>query len=644
MRLPPEKIEEIRNSTDIVELIGAFVKLKKRGKNYVGLCPFHNEKTPSFTVSSDKQMYHCFGCGVGGNSISFMMESEKISFIEAVKSLAEKAGISLPVYTPEYDAIANEQEELYSACKAAGLFFYHNLTETSEGKFAQEYFHKRGFSNETIRTFGLGYSPNSWDSLIKHAERENIPLQTLEKAGLVRKRDDGSYYDYFRGRAMFPIFSSTGRTVGFGARKLYEDDQLGKYLNSPETLIYNKSRILYGISHAKEAIREKDYAVLVEGYADLIRVYQEGIRNIVASSGTSLTVEQIQSISRYTKNITIVYDADSAGSKAAMRGVDLILEKDLDVRVAVLPQGDDPDSFVGKYGGEKFLALLKYSVSFVDFIAQAFEREGYLKTPEGQTKAVRTIIQTISKIKDGIKRNFYIQLVAEKYGLYESLLHQELEKYIKIEKSRSEYQLVRDEIDEAQLETDTQNLNGSKKTVTTTENIPLAERDILHAMIDGGRKVTEFVFSNFSPEQFSHPYAKILAQEIHSLYETADELNAAMLIDSITETPHLQVEEIEAIKKLLTDLVFSQYELSKRWAEEGTTIIKGDAMQIARDALRTILLQTVQKKLEVNQQSMKEASKRGEDVSHYLQTHTQLLEEKKFLSSEKCFQKNEKNE
>ncbi|MBU2471015.1 MAG: hypothetical protein KKF20_01225, partial [Bacteroidetes bacterium] len=297
------------------------------------------------------------------------------------------------------------------------------------------------------------------------------------------------------------------------------------------------------------------------------------------------------------------------------------------------------DSFVGKYGGEKFLALLKNSVSFVDFIAQAFEREGYLKTPEGQTKAVRTIIQTISKIKDGIKRNFYIQLVAEKYGLYESLLHQELEKYIKIEKSRSEYQLVRDEIDEAQLETDTQNLNGSKKTVTTTENIPLAERDILHAMIDGGRKVTEFVFSNFSPEQFSHPYAKILAQEIHSLYETADELNAAMLIDSITETPHLQVEEIEAIKKLLTDLVFSQYELSKRWAEEGTTIIKGDAMQIARDALRTILLQTVQKKLEVNQQSMKEASKRGEDVSHYLQTHTQLLEEKKFLSSEKCFQK-----
>lgn len=644
MRLPPEKIEEIRNSIDIVELIGAFVMLKKRGKNYVGLCPFHNEKTPSFTVSSEKQMYHCFGCGAGGNLISFVMEFEKISFIEAVKFLAEKTGISLPVHTHEYDAAANEQEELYSACKAAGLFFYHNLTETSEGKFALEYFHKRGFSKDTIRTFGLGYSANSWDSLIKHAEGINIPIQTLEKAGLVRKREDGSFYDYFRGRAMFPIFSSTGRTVGFGARKLFEDDQLGKYLNSPETLIYNKSRILYGISHAKEAIREKDFVVLVEGYADLIHVYQEGIHNIVASSGTALTADQIQLISRYTKNITIVYDADSAGSKAAMRGVDLILEKDLDVTVAVLPQGDDPDSFVDKYGGEKFFTLLKNSVSFVDFIAQAFEREGYLKTPEGQTKAVRTIIQTISKIKDGIKRNFYIQLVAEKYGLYESLLHQEMDKYIQTDKRRTEYNPVRDEIAESQTDTFISNINDSKPVLKVAEKIPLAERDLLHAMIDGGRKVSEFVFSYFSPEKFSHPYTKILANEIYSLHETANEINAAILIDSITEASHFQLEDVEAINKLLTDLAFSQYELSKRWAEGGTTIVKGDAMQIAIDALRVILLQTVQEKLETNQKLMKEASKRGEDLTQYIQIHTQLLEEKKYLSSEKCFQNDTKSE
>jgi DNA primase len=283
-----------------------------------------------------------------------------------------------------------------------------------EGKLALEYFRHRGFSDATIEAFGLGYAMHGWDDLVKLAEREKFDLSMLEKAGLLVRREDGSgYYDRFRARAMFPILSTTGRVIAFGARKMREDDPLGKYINSPETPIYNKSRTLYGLSHARDAIREKGFAVLVEGYADLISVFQGGMHNIVASSGTALTSEQVGLLSRYTKNITLVYDGDSAGSQATFRGVDLIIESDLDVRVAELPAGEDPDSFVRKLGPEAFGHLLDQAVSFLDFKARLFEQEGLFATPEGKTRAVRSFVETIAKMKDELKRNFYIQHVAE---------------------------------------------------------------------------------------------------------------------------------------------------------------------------------------------------------------------------------------
>ena len=347
MKIPNEKIEEIRNAVDIVEYIGGFIKLKKRGKNYLGLCPFHNEKTPSFNVSLDKQMYYCFGCQRGGNVFTFIMEYDNISYVEAVTVLAEKTGI--PITKIENNVQESETEILYSVCTFAAKAFYYNL-KTEEGKFAQDYFLKRGFSEKTITTFGLGYSLRGWESLIEKAKEEGLSLYNLEKVGLLKKRDDGSYYDVFRGRAMFPIFSPLGRVIAFGARKLYDDDPLAKYINSPETPIYQKSKTLYGLWQAKESIREKDFVILVEGYADVISVFQAGIKNVVASSGTALTTEQIQLLSRYTKNIIFLYDADSAGANAMMRGVDLILENGLDVRVVQLPEGNDPDSFVQKNG------------------------------------------------------------------------------------------------------------------------------------------------------------------------------------------------------------------------------------------------------------------------------------------------------
>ncbi len=610
MRIPSEKIEEIRNATDIVDLIGSFIPLKKRGKNYIGLCPFHTEKTASFNVSPERQMYHCFGCGVGGNAVTFLMEYEKISFVEAIRSLADKSGIFIPKSNRDQEEIASEQEKLYEVTREAGLFYYRCLNETIEGKFALEYFHHRGFSDETIKTFGLGYSPNSWEALIDNATEKKIPIELLEKAGLVRKRDDGSYHDYFRGRAMFPIFSTTGRVVGFGARKLYQDDPLGKYINSPETLIYNKSKILYGIYNAKETIREKDSVILVEGYADLISVYQAGIRNVVASSGTALTQEQIHLLNRYTKKIIIVYDADSAGSKAALRGVDLILENDLDVQVVSLPEGEDPDSFVRSKGGKALELLVEKSISFIDFIAQSYEREGKLQTPEGQSQTVRAIVQTIAKMKDELKRNFYIRQVAEKYRLYESTLLRELEKIIGASRRTTRELNIRTITAAANDELEIQK--------HTMDQIPVAERDLLHALLEGGNEVLKLNIDSIIPEEFTHPLTKNLLEILLNYFEEGKSIDPSTLID--------ETNDIEQ-QRLIAEIAFSKYQLSKGWDESGISIERADPKEIAIYAINMIRRKNLERLTAENQRDLQEASQRGEDVLPFLERHKRFIQE-----------------
>ena len=599
MRIPPEKIEEIRNATDIVDHIGSFIPLKKRGKNFLGSCPFHQEKTPSFNVSPERQMYHCFGCGVGGNVITFVMEYEKVSFVEAVRSLAEKAGIKMPTYSSEDDARASEQEELYNVCKEAGLFYYKSLTETGEGKFAVEYFHKRGFTDDTIRSFGLGYSPNSWEALIDYAKGRKFSFELLEKAGLVRKRDDGTYHDYFRGRVMFPIFSTTGRVLGFGARKLLEDDPLGKYINSPETLIYNKSRILYGLYQSKDEIRDKDFAILVEGYADLISVYQAGIKNVVASSGTALTHEQIQLISRYTKNITLMYDADSAGSKAALRGVDLILENDLDVRVATLSEGEDPDSFVRKKGKDAFVKLLDGSVSFIDFIAQEFQKQGKLTTPEGQAQTVRAIVQTIAKMKDELKRNLYIKQVAEKYRLYESTLFRELEKIIG-DKSR----YSKDRFVQSIPAIGEEDVNVPERTAL---DIPTVERDLIHAMLEGGMDVIKMVSQHITLDDFTHPQSKALVEILFNHLEEGQPFDSSALINEI---------EDQSYQKLIAEVIFSKHQISKEATADGR-FQPANPLRIAIDSILKIKELAGKRILEEIRRQQKDAALQGEDTSPY---------------------------
>lgn len=614
MRIPDDKIDEVRSSSDIVDVISAHVRLKKRGKNFLGLCPFHQEKTPSFTVSSEKQMYHCFGCHKGGNVFTFVMEFEKVSFVEAVRALAERSGITLPS-----EHISSEQqtetEALYAVCRFAGLHFYNNLTKTDEGRSALEYFHSRGFTDDSIRNFGLGYALNGWDGLLRRGTEGGLKVDHLLAAGLIRKREDGTYYDYFRGRAMFPIFSAAGRVIAFGARKMNNDDPLGKYINSPETPIYNKSRVLFGLFHSKDSIRGEDNAFMVEGYADLISLFQSGIHNVVASSGTALTEEQLRLLGRYSKKLTLVYDADSAGSSATERGVDLALEQDFDVRVVELPEGEDPDSYVRKAGPKEFRRKADEAVSFIDFKAKQFKKLGAFMTAEGKVQAVRSIVQSIAKMKDELKRNFYVKEVSEKYDIYESVLYRELERWTGKQRDG------RREIPGVQKVP----IYGTEIADVTTlksSGVPPAERDILKLLLEGRRDVLEFIVKNVAVAQFTNPGTKNLAGVLFSHWRDVGEIHAQAILNELKD---------DGLKSFLTDVSLSKYELSKGWTEK--EIDEPDSMQIAKDAIALLKKQSLKKEIEENQRMLKEATQKGTDKMPFILRHQELLKQMKELEN-----------
>jgi DNA primase len=612
MRFSDEKIDEVRNAHDLVEVISAYVRLKKRGKNYLGLCPFHTEKTPSFTVSAEKQMYHCFGCGKGGNLFTFVMEIEKVSFVEAVRTLASKAGIILPEETTHATEEQTEFEKYYAICRFAGMHFFRNLTESQEGQEALQYFYKRGFSDETIRTFGLGYSMNSWDTFVLKAQAEGFQSEDIVKVGLARVREDGSLYDYFRGRTMFPIFSTQGRVIGFGARKMRVDDAIaGKYINSPESPLYDKSRLLYGLFHSKDFIRQEDTALMVEGYADLISLYQAGIQNVVASSGTALTDNQLKLIGRYSKNLTLVYDADTAGSSATVRGIDLALEHNLNVRIVELPEGEDPDSFVLNHGGLEFGKYLAQAVSFIDFKAKQFQRSGAFMTAEGKTEAVRSLVRSIAKMKDELKRNFYIKEVAEKYNLYESLLYRELEQAVAQEKRT----LRSDNIPPS---VSVRRPSDSEKIVSTKAGtIPPEEHDILKLILEGNPEVIRYVCTNISLTQLSDERMRRLAQMILDLYDERGIIDAIAIINEVQESD---------LKNLISDLVMSHYEVSRGWQVMEKEIDVPEPLRIAKDAVLAIHRKNIQKEREENLHMLEKAKIQGLDVKTYQQRAMELNE------------------
>ena len=431
--IPQSKIDEILHAANIEEVVGDYVRLKRRGANLTGLCPFHNEKTPSFSVSPAKGIYKCFGCGKAGNSVNFIMEHDSLGYIEALKSLADRYRIEWPqqenINIDQERAIRSEKESLQILNNWAADYFEQQLWENEEGKtIGLSYFEERGFRQDTIKKFKLGYSLDAWNHLQENALNSQFNEEVLLKAGLIKKNEQGKVYDAYRGRVMFTIHSHIGKVIAFAGRQLKKDDKSAKYVNSPETLLYHKSNELYGLFFAKNAIRQSDFVYLVEGYTDVISMHQAGVENVVASSGTSLTENQIKLLKRHTENVTVLYDGDAAGIKASMRGIDMILEQGLNVKVVPFPDGEDPDSYSRKVGSEAFTNyLVQESKDFILFKVKLLLSD-VKHDPLKKAQVTRDIVESISKIPDGIKRMAFIKECAVLIEMNESLLITELNK------------------------------------------------------------------------------------------------------------------------------------------------------------------------------------------------------------------------
>ncbi|MEO5777628.1 MAG: DNA primase [Flavobacterium sp.] len=420
-----ETIDKVFETARVEEVIGNFVQLKRAGSNYKGLSPFSDERSPSFMVSPVKQIWKDFSSGKGGSVVTFLMEHEHFTYPEAIRFLANKYNIEIEeTEVSQEDKIeANEKESMYLVSEFAKTYFHETLLNSEEGKaIGLSYFKERGFTNETIAKFGLGYSPESWDAFTKEALGKGYQLEFLEKVGLTILREDGKHFDRFKGRVMFPIQSLSGRNLGFGGRILNNDKKAAKYLNSPESEIYHKSKVLYGIFHAKQAIAKQNNCYLVEGYTDVIQLHQAGIENVVASSGTALTPDQIRLINRLTKNITVLFDGDAAGLRASVRGIDLILEEGMNVKVCTFPDGDDPDSFAKKNSYEDLVFHLENNAKdFIQFKASLLMNEAN-NDPIKKADLIRDMVVSISKIPDRIKREIYIQETSRIMDISEQVL------------------------------------------------------------------------------------------------------------------------------------------------------------------------------------------------------------------------------
>jgi DNA primase len=431
--IPEEKISEIKNAADIVDVVSESVLLKKAGKNYMGLCPFHSEKTPSFTVSPDKQIFHCFGCSTGGNVFSFLMKQEGFSFPEAARHLAKRYGVDIPhkPLSPEQKKKISERESLLDINRRAGGFYHQALLNSAEGQQAKSYLSKRGISQKTIVDFKLGYAHDGWDHLLKFFSNKRVSPILLEKSGLILPRKNKSgHYDRFRNRVIFPIVDVNTQVVGFGGRVL--DDALPKYLNSPETAIYNKSRSLYGIHRAKDKCRAAGTVFIVEGYLDLLALHQHGIENSVATLGTALTADHVKMLTRYARRMVLVYDSDEAGIRSAQRCIetfwkehvdfrreDVYSEDKADTHILVLPAGHDPDSYIFEQGPEAFMAAASESPGIITFLMDCAVRKHGLTT-EGKIRVISELQEPLAAINDQIAQAIYIQQLAERIGIAES--------------------------------------------------------------------------------------------------------------------------------------------------------------------------------------------------------------------------------
>ncbi len=548
MRISEQKIEEIRSAANIVEVVSDYVQLRKRGNNYVGLCPFHTEKTPSFTVNESKQIFYCFGCHTGGNAFKFLMEFEKISFPEALQKLADKFGITLQYEKEQDSGEQSEQEILYEINNAAAKFFSDNLLNKTDGENARQYFNKRKLKPATLRSFGLGYALPSRNSLYQFLHKKKIDTEKAVYLGLLGKSSDGKYYDKFAGRIIFPIFSAYGRVIAFAGRILNPSDTSAKYLNSPESSIYIKGRTLYGLSAAKDDIRRLDYAVMVEGYMDLISLHQAGVKNVVAVSGTALTDEQVQLLSRYTKNVILLFDADTAGVKASMRSIEILLKRDIEVKIVSLPQGEDPDSFINNYGKEKFEEMVSRARNFLEFQSSVYESMGMFNDAAKSAEAIRDLVKPLSLISDELKRTLLVRTISQKFNLREKLIENELQKMLDTA-GRTTRAAERNPAEKE---------SGKGKPAEKFKNIQLqkTEKEIIALMFEGSGNVINYLMEHLLPEDFMDPVHSMIAGTVFETFRNGEDVIAANLISKI---------ENESVQKYIAGITIEEYTLSKNW-------------------------------------------------------------------------------
>ena len=522
--IPHSIVDDVRQAADIVDIISDYLTLQPAGRNYKALSPFTKEKTPSFVVSPDKQIYKCFSTGKGGNVFSFIMEMEKVSFPEAIELVAKRSGIDISRFTEKKERDPALEDSRTETLRWASMFFERTLKSTS-GKIGYDYLiTKRALSENTIKTFGLGYAADSWDSLFNEAKRAGIPQEHLADLGLVtQNKQKNSWYDTFRNRVIFPVFSVGGQVVGFGGRTLLDDPQTPKYLNSPESRLFEKSKLLYGLNAAKHEIRRRETAILVEGYMDVLALHQAGITNAVASCGTSLTRYQAKILQRYTKSVLFMYDADSAGKKSMMSGLDTLLAEGITPFIVMLPSGDDPDSFVRREGRETFLQFTENNrLLFQDFQIRFFRESEDFSNPEIKAKAIRDMAHTISLIPDRIQQELYLQELSEKlsitqYALRELLGKENAVQAKKISSSENHFSVLPPRQQPASLS--------------------VLEKTFLKALLEStayGNAVLEFAASHEAMLELPHKEAQqIFTHMIRRYHDIAD--NPEVHIDITTE-------------------------------------------------------------------------------------------------------------
>ncbi|MCX6277404.1 MAG: DNA primase [Bacteroidetes bacterium] len=573
-----DTIDTIIQTARVEEVIGDFVSLRRRGVNLLGLCPFHNEKTPSFTVSPAKGIYKCFGCGKAGNSVNFIMEHEHFSYPEALKYLARKYNIEIEEkeQTPEQIQELNEKESLYNLSDFARQYFATILNETSEGKsIGLSYFRERGMRDDLVKKFQLGFSPGKWDTFSDHATQHGYKKEYLLKTGLSIEKEN-RLYDRFHGRVMFPIHTASGRVIGFGGRILGNDKSFAKYVNSPESEIYSKSKTLYGIYFAKNAIISKDSCLLVEGYTDVISMHQAGIENVVASSGTSLTQDQIRMIQRFTPNISILYDGDPAGIKASFRGIDMIVEHGMNVKIVLFPDGEDPDSFARKHHPTEVTSFISdNAVNFILFKTRLLlgETQG---DPIKKAALIKEIVNTIGLIPDPISRSLYVRECSAIMTISEQVLQNELNKIL-----RNKLRKSSPELDKAMEEIPPELIPAEPQLEIDPDSPEYQEKEIIRLLLLYGKEIINLKLSKTEDEETPVQVADFVVNDLindkmdfeNEVYKTIfGEYVKGAESDEMPDRDFFLSNSDPGISGVAINLVFTPYELSPNWLKNNIMI------------------------------------------------------------------------